>query len=225
MLELQNVHLTLSDKSILKGIHLQAAPGEIVGIMGMNGAGKTSLFRSVFGVYPITQGSITFEGQAIDTAAIAFLETEQFFYNYMKGREYLELIHPQGSPQAIAQWGQVFDLDLEAMTDHYSTGMRKKLAIAGSLLLDKPVMLLDEPFNGLDLESVEVVQHILSVLREKKKAVLISSHVFETLTHCCDKIAALEEGQIQRIYRREDYQDLKALLTEKVKDKFMDVRW
>lgn len=225
MLEIKDLHLTLSEKSILNGIHLQVAPGEIVGIMGMNGAGKTSLFRSVFGVYPITQGCINWEGKSVDSSDIAFLETEQFFYNYMKGREYLELVHPNGSPEAIAQWGQVFDLDLEAMTDHYSTGMRKKLAIAGNLLLDKPVMLLDEPFNGLDLESVEVVQQILGVLREKNKAVLISSHVFETLTHACDRIAALEEGKIQRIYHREDYQDLRSLLTQKVKDKLMDVRW
>ncbi len=86
--------------------------------------------------------------------------------------------------------------------------MKKKLALIGMLLLDKPVNILDEPFNGVDFEGVHVLYDIIRDLKSENKAVLVSSHIIETLFHTCDKIAILQNGSIDNVIDKADYHQL-----------------
>ncbi|UTX49095.1 hypothetical protein [Chryseobacterium sp. MA9] len=89
--------------------------------------------------------------------------------------------------------------------------MKKKLALIGMLMLDKPINILDEPFNGVDFEGVHILYDIIRQLKSEKKVVIVSSHIIETLFHTCDKIALLKDGKIEKIYNKEEFSQLNAL--------------
>ena len=89
--------------------------------------------------------------------------------------------------------------------------MKKKLALTGMLMLDKPINILDEPFNGVDFEGVHILYDIIRQLKSENKVVVVSSHIIETLFHTCDKIALLQEGKIEKIYEKEEFSQLNML--------------
>ena len=95
------------------------------------------------------------------------------------------------------KWNRLFSLPLDTIIDDYLSGMKKKLALMGILKQDKPIMILDEPFNGLDIEACRVVRQILLKLKDRAKTIIITSHIIETLTNLCDYIYFLEEGKIK----------------------------
>src|SRR5690606_16503530 len=134
-----------------------------------------------------------------------FLETEYFFYSYMKGREYLELLSAKNDHFDIEKWNGIFELPLHELIDTYSTGMKKKLAFLGVLALDRPVLILDEPFNGVDVESNEKLFQILLRLKNTGKIILLSSHILSSLTGICDKISCLEEGTFLKTYSQGEF--------------------
>ena len=92
--------------------------------------------------------------------------------------------------------------------DSYSTGMKKKIALTGTILLDKPFLILDEPFNGLDFESVEILYSVIKDLKNNNKTILISSHILETLTNTCDRIGILKNGMIENIFSKSDFPEM-----------------
>lgn len=104
-----------------------------------------------------------------------------------------------------------FKLPLKKYVQYYSSGMKKKLALIGMLMLNKPINILDEPFNGVDFEGVHLLYDIIGQLKPKNKVVIISSHIIETLFHTCDKIELLQNGSIQTIYHKEDFSQLNTL--------------
>lgn len=212
MLEIKELYFSYEKKPTLGNFNLSVPAGEIHGILGPNGAGKTTLFRLVAGWLKPGAGAITWHDQPLAKRQTAFLETEPYFYPYLKGMEYLRLI--RDAPELIEKWNQLLDLPLEELTDNYSTGMQKKLAFLGTLLQDRPVLILDEPFNGVDFAGNEVMMAIIQRQGALKGATLISSHVLSTLTRVCDKISLLGNGQIVQTFDRADF----AALESKVRD-------
>ena len=213
MLDVNQVHLQLSGNSILNGLDFKAQAGAVLGILGRNGAGKTTLFRSIAGDYRLNSGEIRFHNKTLLPEQVAFLETDPYFYPYLKGFEYLQLI--QNDKPRITEWGRFFDLPLEQYVDNYSTGMRKKLAFAGALLQNRPLLLLDEPFNGVDVESNEKIITLLKKIRAKQeKTMLISSHILSTLTAVCDQICIVEKGTVVRILEQIDFGQLDTFFSE-----------
>ncbi len=207
MLTIENIHVAYQKgHEILKGIYLPIQNGEVHGLVGLNGAGKTTLLNTLFQFIPPLAGRITYQEKPLERKEVAYLEAENFFYPYMTGYEYLDLF--PGKQRDYNIWGEVFNLPLKEITESYSTGMRKKLALLAVLKQDKPVLILDEPFNGLDLESVQIVTHLLNKLRKPDRTILITSHIFETLTHCCDRIHYLEKGIIKKSYSKEEFDRL-----------------
>ena len=194
-------------RPVLQGLHLQIAQGEKHGILGENGAGKTTLFRLIAGWMPgAGEGSIRWNDAPLQRSDVAFLEAEPFFYPYMTGREYLRFV--RDDHDLIERWNQVFNLPLEQYADEYSTGMRKKLALIAVLLQQRPVLILDEPFNGVDWESNEKIMALLAQGIARNAATLISSHILDTLTTVCDRISVLKEGVQRRTYVRAEFAEL-----------------
>lgn len=223
MLTIRNLQVEYKKKTpILKGIDLTMEHGKIHGLVGLNGAGKTTLLNTLYGYIRPLDGSILYNGIILKRRDIAYLEAENYFYPYMTGREYLNLFPVGRNRFEIDSWQKIFCLPLDDITENYSTGMKKKLALLGALKPDKPILILDEPFNGLDLESAHILTLILQQLREKDKTVLVTSHVFETLTSCCDYIHHISNGMIEHSYPKEQFGQLQQLLYSKIEQQTSD---
>ncbi|KKB46763.1 hypothetical protein HMPREF1212_04259 [Parabacteroides sp. HGS0025] len=213
MLTIRNLQVEYKKQSlILKGITLSMESGKIHGIVGLNGAGKTTLLNTLYGFIRPVKGSILYNDNPLHRRDIAYLEAENYFYPYMTGREYLDLFPAGENGFQVDNWQKLFNIPLNDITENYSTGMKKKLALLGVLKPDKPILILDEPFNGLDLESAHILTLILQQLREKGKTVLVTSHVFETLTSGCDYIHHINNGMIARSYSQDQFGMLQQLL-------------
>ncbi|MGG7438527.1 ATP-binding cassette domain-containing protein [Chryseobacterium arthrosphaerae] len=209
MLEIKNINVEFKNQKVLNGLHLSIEEGCILGILGKNGAGKTTLFESLYQTLKFS-GSITWKNERLQRKMISYLETENYFYPYITGEEYLAYF-TSGKEAEITEIIQKFNLPLKKYVQYYSSGMKKKLALIGMLMLDKPINILDEPFNGVDFEGVHILYDIIRQLKSENKIVIVSSHIIETLFHTCDKIAVLQNGKIERIYNKEDFGQLATL--------------
>lgn len=221
-LKIKNLHFAYGQQEVLKGINLQMDTGEIHGILGMNGAGKTTLFNNLYRRLRPEAGEILWGDQAIRTEDIAYLETQSYFYPYLKGKEYLQLIAQGQLRFDIEAWNKIFELPLNQLIDGYSTGMKKKLSFLGILALDRPILLLDEPFNGVDIESNEKIFQILLRLRDNGKLVILSSHIIQSLTGIADQIHYLKAGEIKKTYHSKDFSLLESQLKELIRQQIQD---
>ncbi len=208
LLTLDQLNFSYGAKKVIQNLSLNMEAGRVYGIVGDNGAGKTTLFNLIAGGLQPQSGQIHYAGKPQD---IAYLETDPYFYPYMTGKEYLRIIQPAHT-DAIDRWNAIFELPLQEYASHYSTGMKKKLALLGVLLLDKPLIILDEPFNGLDLKSCEIIHYIIQRLRQTGKTVILSSHILETMLNNADVISFLEEGTVFRTYDKPQFHELEKLV-------------
>lgn len=216
MLNIKNLTVSYQKDRILNELNIDFYPGEIHGILGMNGAGKSTFFNSVCGLKNIDSGSCLYQNEWVNSDHIAFMQTHTYFYPYMKGIEYLDLIRTTNPDFDPFHWNQIFELPLNQLIENYSTGMKKKLVFMGVLAQDKPILILDEPFNGVDIESNEKIIQVLDFLRQKGCLILLSSHLIHSLTDCCDKISYLNQGKFSTTYLKEDFHDLQNLVKELV---------
>lgn len=221
-LKISNLRFSYGQQEVLRGVELDMKTGEIHGILGMNGAGKTTLFNNLYTRLRPETGTCQWGGEALTTQMIAFLETHSYFYPYLKGREYLQLIAQNQPNFPIDQWNEIFELPLDKLVDGYSTGMKKKLAFLGMLAQDRPILLLDEPFNGVDVESNEKIFQILLRLRDQGKLIILSSHIIQSLTGIASKIHYLQEGRIQQTYLPEDFPRLESELKQLIGDQIRE---
>ena len=208
MLKINNLDFSYGEKQVLLDFSLELKAGNIHGILGANGAGKTTLFEIIYGMLKPSSGEVIYSNESFDTAQIGYLQTEPRFYPYMKGAEYIDLLSHRNPAFDVDLWNEVFRLPLNRLIETYSTGMKKKLALMGIISQDKPVMLLDEPFNGLDLESVENLNLILNELKKKKKIIVLTSHILEVLKINCDRISYLNRGSVQRTFSKQDFSNI-----------------
>ncbi|WP_159479621.1 ATP-binding cassette domain-containing protein [Chryseobacterium sp. 18068] len=206
MLEIKNISVSFKDKNVLQNLNLEIEEGIILGILGKNGAGKTTLFESLYQSQKYS-GEILWKNQKLLRQNISYLETENYFYPYITGKEYLSYFSKDRLPKTI-ELAEKFQLPLDKFVQYYSSGMKKKLALIGMLMLDKPINILDEPFNGVDFEGVHLLYDIIRELKQSNKMVIISSHIIETLFHTCDRIVTLENGLISNIFEKTDFERL-----------------
>ncbi|MEQ8359617.1 MAG: ATP-binding cassette domain-containing protein [Cytophagales bacterium] len=211
------------DAEVLKGIELQWESGRIHGLMGSNGSGKSTLFNCIKGLRKDYSGEISLEKEPFENpnstgSGIAFLPAESYFYPRMMASEYLHFFRLNNPNFKPAHWLEIMDLPGTGIVDNFSTGMKKKLAIIGCLGLDKAILILDEPFNGLDAESFQLVQEILLQENKKGKTIILSSHISSSLKDICNDIAYLEEGRIKEIFKPEHYSKMDADLFEEKRE-------
>lgn len=207
MLDIQHLSVAYGPHLILNDLNLSLETGRIHGLVGLNGSGKTTLLNTLFGFVKPKHGQLLLEGNPLQRTQIAYVETEMYFYPNLSGREWLGLFKSDTAFD-VAGWEQLLQVPLNDLTLQYSTGMRRKLALLGALRQNRPLILLDEPFNGLDLESVLILQEIAKRLRIQGKTLLVTSHVLETLVPICDQIHHLEQGQIKATYERDKFDHL-----------------
>jgi ABC-2 type transport system ATP-binding protein len=220
MLEIERLQAGYGDQLVLDGLELSVPAGAVHGLVGLNGAGKSTLFAAVYGFLKPRGGAVRWQGRPIRRGDVGFLETENYFYSAITGREHLDLF-PDGHDGGfrVDVWQDLLRLPLDTWVDHYSTGMRKKLALLAVLKTNRSVLLLDEPFNGVDLETSLLLRDLLLRLAEQGKTVLVSSHVLETLMPVCSALHYLAGGRIRRTVGPEAYAELGAELQAAVSER------
>jgi len=213
MISVQNLSKNFGSKQVLKNIDIQFSKGEVYGIVGENGAGKTTLFRCIAGLE-------NYDGQIVSELTplknyLGLLLTEPYFFTKITGKEYIRLLcNARNEKVTNIDEKNIFDLPLNQYASTYSTGMKKKLALLAILLQNNQYYVLDEPFNGVDIHSNIIITDIIRKLKELGKTVLISSHIFSTLSDTCDVIYLLKDGEITQKVFREDFQILEFEMRE-----------
>ena len=195
MITIKQLSKSYGNNEVLKSIDLTLNEGKVYGIGGENGAGKTTLFKCLAGLEDY-KGNVEYTGGKIKDK-MGFLSTDPFFFAKITGREYLQLLcNARHVATGNLEEKNIFDLPLNQYAETYSTGMKKKLAITGILLQNNQIFVLDEPFNGVDIHSNVLIKEIILKLKELNKIVLVSSHIFSTLSDTCDVLHLLKNGHV-----------------------------
>jgi ABC-2 type transport system ATP-binding protein len=213
MINIQNISKNFGDIQALKNVNLQFFKGNVYGIVGENGSGKTTLFRCIAGLENY-EGKIKSELNPLKNY-LGLLLTEPFFFTKITGKEYIRLVcNARKKEVSKIDDKNIFDLPLNQYASTYSTGMKKKLALLAILLQENQYFILDEPFNGVDIHSNIIIIDLIHKLRELGKTVIISSHIFSTLSETCDEIYLLKDGEIIKKVFREDFEALELEMRE-----------
>lgn len=219
MLNITQLHISFDKKNVLKYLSADFKEPQIIGIVGLNGAGKSTFFNTLSGVIKTEMGVFTQNQIPLDFNTVAYLETNNYFYSNVTGNEYLSIFKDSNPQFQLDVLQAHFKLPLDDLIETYSTGMKKKLALLGILKQNKEIYLFDEPFNGLDLESNKIVEWIITALFNKGKTIFISSHIIDPLLTICHQICYLEEGVFTRIFNKENFHEVEEVVFSKLKQK------
>ncbi|QKG56057.1 ATP-binding cassette domain-containing protein [Hymenobacter sp. BRD128] len=213
MLEIIDLRKAYGSHEVLRGVSLTLRPGTIHGLVGANGAGKTTLINCLYGVEGGFAGTVcTTEAAQLVRDITGLVPYEPYFYPRLTGREYVEFcLQARGRPVPdLRGWNEVLELPLDQYATEYSAGMKKKLALLAVLVQEFAYLLLDEPFNGLDLEANLLLKEILRQLRGRGTGILLTSHILGTLTEVADEATVLVGGRVQRHYQATEFGTLEA---------------
>jgi ABC-2 type transport system ATP-binding protein len=213
MLEITDLHKAYGSHHVLRGVSLTVQPGTIHGLIGANGAGKTTLINCLYGLENGFTGAVRAASPAAAVREVTgLLPYEPYFYPRLTGREYVAFcLQARGRPVPdLRAWNQLLELPLDQFATEYSAGMKKKLALLALLVQDFAYLILDEPFNGLDLEANLLLKEILKQLRQRGTGILLTSHILGTLTEVADEATVLVGGRVQRHYKAAEFSTLEA---------------
>ena len=213
MIKIKKLSKFYGKKQVLNSINLEFKKSKIYGIVGENGAGKTTLFRCISGLENY-KGHISSDYTKIKDH-LGLLLTEPFFFSKITGKEYIRLLTNARQTEVInIEDKNIFDLPLNQYASTYSTGMKKKLALTAILLQENNVFILDEPFNGVDIQSNLIITEIIERFKKLEKTVIISSHIFSTLANTCDEIYLMKNGEIIKKVEQEGFNNLEKEMKE-----------
>ena len=210
MIVINNLSFSYNEKLVLQNINISFEENLTHGIVGLNGSGKTTFFNILAGFLSEDKGIIELNGQKIKKNDIAYIDSESFFYPKLTGLEFLSVFPNTNLNYDEVELARIFDLALDEFIDNYSTGMKKKLLIISQLKQDKKIFILDEPFNGLDMESNKTLQMIIELLNNKNKTIFIASHIIEPLYTICQKIHHLKNKHFAKSYSSSEFKQLDA---------------
>ena len=213
MIKIENLSKHYGTKQVLKNINLIFEKGQVYGIVGENGSGKTTLFRCIAGLEKY-DGKISSDLDKLKNH-LGLLLTVPFFFSKITGREYIRLLcNARNIPTGDIDERNIFDLPLNQYASTYSTKKKKKLALTAILMQENKHFILDEPFNGVDIQSNIIITDIIHKLKELGKTVIISSHIFSTLSDTCDEIHLLKDGVFIKKVFKEDFSKLETEMKE-----------
>jgi ABC-2 type transport system ATP-binding protein len=213
MIKINGLSKSYGNNEVLKSISMEFSKGKVYGIVGENGAGKTTLFRCIAGLESYS-GEIVSDITPLKNH-LGLLLTDPFFFSKITGKEYIRLLcNARGKKNIDIDQKNIFDLPLNQYASTYSTGMKKKLAITAILLQENDYFILDEPFNGVDIQSNIIMTEIILKLKELRKIVLVSSHIFSTLSDTCDEIHLFKKGQQIKSVQKSAFKKLEQEMKE-----------
>ena len=212
MLKIEHLTKTYGDKKAVDDLNLHIKPGEIYGFIGHNGAGKTTTLKSVVGILQFDEGEILIDGKSVRTSPlackqeIAYIPDNPDLYDYMTGIKYLNFIadifkvSAEDRQARIRKYGDLFELtaDLAQPISAYSHGMKQKLAIIAAWLHQPKLIIMDEPFVGLDPKASHLLKGMMRDVCDAGGAIFFSTHVLEVAEKLCDKVAIIKGGKLIR---------------------------
>ena len=212
MLYIQHLTKRYGEKKAVDDLSLHIAPGEIYGFIGHNGAGKTTTLKAVVGILPFEEGEITINGTSIKAdpltckRQLAYIPDNPDLYDYMTGSKYLNFIADifgvgaEERQERIRKYAALFELtdDLAQPIAAYSHGMKQKLAIISAWLHQPKLIIMDEPFVGLDPKAAHTLKGMMREVCDQGGAIFFSTHVLEVAEKLCDKVAIIKGGRLIR---------------------------
>ena len=212
MLKIEHLTKTYGEKKAVDDLSLHIHAGEIYGFIGHNGAGKTTTLKSVAGILQFDGGAILVGGKSVRTQPleckkmIAYIPDNPDLYEYMTGIKYLNFIadifgvSAQARQERVRKYADLFELtaDLAQPIAAYSHGMKQKLAIISAWLHEPKLIIMDEPFVGLDPKAAHILKGMMRELCSAGGAIFFSTHVLEVAEKLCDKVAIIKGGKLIR---------------------------
>ena len=212
MLKIEHLTKTYGEKRAVDDLSLHIRPGEIYGFIGHNGAGKTTTLKAVVGILQFDAGEITIDGKSIKNEPlackreIAYIPDNPDLYDFMTGIKYLNFVADifgvgaRQRQERIRKYADAFELteDLAQPIAAYSHGMKQKLAIIAAWLHDPRLIIMDEPFVGLDPKAAHTLKGMMRQVCDRGGAIFFSTHVLEVAEKLCDKVAIIKGGRLIR---------------------------
>jgi ABC-2 type transport system ATP-binding protein len=227
MIEIVALSKQFGLQQVLHDVSMTLRPGTLHGLVGANGAGKTTLLHCLYGLHADYHGTVRETTGLPIRPHTGLLPYEPYFYPRLTGREYLEFtLQARGRPIVDFQpWNQLLELPLDQYTEEYSAGMKKKLALLALLVQPFRYLILDEPFNGLDLNTNLLLMEILRRLRQQGTGILLTSHLLGSLTELCDELTVLADHTVRRRYLAHEFSQVQTdLLDGFYQEKLAQVR-
>lgn len=210
MLRIENLTKTYGEKRAVDNLSLHIAPGEIYGFIGHNGAGKTTTLKAVVGILQFDKGEVFIKGESIRKnplackQKIAYIPVNPDLYEFMTGIKFLNFIAdifgvPEEKRQErIRKYADLFEMteNLAQPIASYSHGMKQKLAIISAWIHEPKLIIMDEPFVGLDPKAAHILKQMMREICDEGGAIFFSTHVLEVAEKLCDKVAIIRNGQL-----------------------------
>ncbi len=210
MLKIEHLTKTFGEKTAVDDLSLHIQPGEIYGFIGHNGAGKTTTLRAVAGIMSFDAGEIYIDGKSVRAQPVAckrdlaYIPDNPDLYEFMTGIQYLNFIadifgvDPDTRAERIHRYADTFGLEknLANPISSYSHGMKQKLAVISALIHEPKLILMDEPFVGLDPMASHTLKEIMRGICDNGGAIFFSTHVLEVAEKLCDKVAIIKNGRL-----------------------------
>ena len=212
-LELNKISKKFKKKLVLNDLSIVFEPGKIYGLVGANGSGKSVLFKIICGIMKPTSGLVLFDGEdylkkyGVPKSTRAIIE-ETIFVESMSGFDNLKMISKIQNRISTDDINNVMNKvglanEKSKKVSEYSMGMKQKLAIAQVIMEDEDLILLDEPFNGLDFESVDNIRDLILDLKTKNKIIIVASHIKEDLYKLADQLYLLDKGKLNELNKKQ----------------------
>ncbi len=212
MLKIEHLTKIYGDKKAVDDLTLHIMPGEIYGFIGHNGAGKTTTLKACCGILQFDSGKVLVDGISVKDnplackKKIAYIPDNPDLYDYMTGIRFLNFVadifgvSPEERRHRIKKYGDAFELtpDLGQPISAYSHGMKQKLAIISALIHQPKLIIMDEPFVGLDPKASHLLKEIMREMCSQGSAIFFSTHVLEVAEKLCDKVAIIKSGKLIR---------------------------
>ncbi len=210
MLKIEHLTKQYGDKKAVDDLSLEIRPGEIYGFIGHNGAGKTTTIKCAIGILNYDAGEVYIDGISLAENPVeckkrlAYIPDNPDLYDFMSGIKYLNFVadifgvSAADRQERIRKYGDAFELtsDLATNISAYSHGMKQKLAVIAALIHEPKLLIMDEPFVGLDPKAAFTLKELMHELCGRGGAIFFSTHVLEVAEKLCDKIAIIRNGKL-----------------------------
>lgn len=210
MLRIENLTKVYGDKKAVDNLSLEIRQGEIYGFIGHNGAGKTTTIKACCGILRFDEGEIYVDGMSVKKdplkckQELAYIPDNPDLYDFLSGIKYLNFVadiykvSKEDRENRIKKYADMFEItsDLGQPISAYSHGMKQKLAIIAALVHDPKLLIMDEPFVGLDPKAAHLLKGLMRDLCDRGGAIFFSTHVLEVAEKLCDKVAIIKKGKL-----------------------------